>query len=261
VLDNKDQDVRGWSVRDARGRVLGAVSELIVDTGSKRVSHVVLTDGSRLQAHDLIVGNGVLTVAEPERTVTEKAAAQKVVAEKPIVEKPVTEKPIVQKPIEKKPAPPPQPAPKAEVPVGRLATSALPEGADIVVPVIDEEVEIGKRRIDMGTVHVETHVVAENYDQDIVLREEHIQVERRRVDLPLDAADLDARMKDASVVVTAKSEYPVVEKHARIVEEIIVDRSVDEREVQLRDTVRHTEVDVTELPVATAPANVQGARA
>ena len=113
----------------------------------------------------------------------------------------------------------------------------------------------------MGTVHVETHVVAENYDQDIVLREEHIQVERRRVDLPLDAADLDARMKDASVVVTARSEYPVVEKRSRIVEEIIVDRSVGEREVQLRDTVRHTEVDVTELPVATAPANVQGARA
>jgi stress response protein YsnF len=42
----------------------------------------------------------------------------------------------------------------------------------------------------------------------------------------------------------AKEEVPVVNKEARVVEEVTLNKEVNEREETVRDTVRNTEVDV-----------------
>ena len=49
-LDHKNEDIRGWALRDPDGHVLGTVGELIVDTDSKHVTQVVLGDGKRYAA-------------------------------------------------------------------------------------------------------------------------------------------------------------------------------------------------------------------
>jgi len=64
-LDRREQDIRGWAVRDTDGRVLGTVDELVIDTDTKRVAQVVLAEGTLFPAHDVLIGDHVLTIERP----------------------------------------------------------------------------------------------------------------------------------------------------------------------------------------------------
>ncbi|WP_342647616.1 DUF2382 domain-containing protein [Mucilaginibacter sp. CSA2-8R] len=53
--------------------------------------------------------------------------------------------------------------------------------------------------------------------------------------------------KEGNMEITEHREVPVVSKQARVVEEVNVNRSVDEREETVRDTVRNTEVNTDRI--------------
>jgi stress response protein YsnF len=53
-------------------------------------------------------------------------------------------------------------------------------------------------------------------------------------------------MREGTIEVRETVEEPVVQKVARVTEEIEVGKRVDERTETIRDTVRHTEVEVDE---------------
>jgi uncharacterized protein (TIGR02271 family) len=114
------------------------------------------------------------------------------------------------------------------------------------IPVVEEELEIGKRVVRRGGVRVYSRVVEKPVEQDINLREEHVKVERRNVDRPTTAADTD-RLRDSSVEVTEMAEEPVVRKRARVREEVVVGKETTERTEKVRDTVRRTQVEVEQL--------------
>ncbi|MBE2271683.1 MAG: DUF2382 domain-containing protein, partial [Anaerolinea sp.] len=63
------------------------------------------------------------------------------------------------------------------------------------------------------------------------------------VDRPADADDLNA-FRDQTIEVTERHEEPIVSKQARIVEEVVVGKEVDEHTETVRDTVRRTDVEV-----------------
>ena len=132
-----------------------------------------------------------------------------------------------------------------------MAREARPDemrDADVTIPLVDEELEVGKRPVESGGVRVRTHVVSRPFDKDIHLREEHVTVERRRVNQPLAAEQAEALLHDRSILAGATSEAPVVQKQARVVEEIVVKKQAGERVAHIHDTLRHTEVDVVEFP-------------
>ena len=52
------------------------------------------------------------------------------------------------------------------------------EGASI--PVVEEELQVGKRAVKRGGVRVYSHVVEKPVEENIELREEHVNVERVR---------------------------------------------------------------------------------
>jgi Domain of unknown function (DUF2382) len=60
-----------------------------------------------------------------------------------------------------------------------------------------------------------------------------------------------AAFKEGTIEVTETHEEPVVNKQARVVEEVIIDKEASQRTQTVRDTVRRTEVDVE--PVETQP--------
>jgi stress response protein YsnF len=113
------------------------------------------------------------------------------------------------------------------------------------IPVVEEAVQVGKRTVERGGVRVFTRVVEQPVEEQITLREEHATIERHAVDRPVTDADLDA-LRDGTIEVRETVEEPVVQKVARVREEIEVGKRVDERTETIRDTVRHTEVDVDE---------------
>jgi stress response protein YsnF len=60
--------------------------------------------------------------------------------------------------------------------------------------------------------------------------------------------------RERSIEVTATGEEAVVQKDARVIEEVVVRKQAEERTETVRDTVRKTEVEVENTPGAARPA-------
>lgn len=114
-----------------------------------------------------------------------------------------------------------------------------------VLPVVEEELQIGKRQVQRGGVRVHTKTEERPVEEQVNLREERVHVERRPVDREVTNADMNA-FKEASFEVTETAEEPVVAKRARVIEEVVVRKDVEERTETVRDTVRRQDVHVHE---------------
>ncbi len=117
--------------------------------------------------------------------------------------------------------------------------------ADNKINVIEEDLKVGKREVETGGVRVRSRIVTRPVEEHLRLREEHVHVERQTVNRPATEADL-ANFKEGDVEMTEHAEVPVVSKEARVVEEITLNKDVEEREETVREDVRKTEVDVDE---------------
>jgi uncharacterized protein (TIGR02271 family) len=133
--------------------------------------------------------------------------------------------------------------PASATPGTARSSTRLDAGKDEVIPVVKEELEVGKRAQSGGGVRVYAHTVERPVQESLDLREEHAKVERRPVDRPASQADLDA-FKDRTVEVRETAETPVVKKTARVVEEVVVGKEATERTETVRDTVKRTDVNV-----------------
>jgi uncharacterized protein (TIGR02271 family) len=120
----------------------------------------------------------------------------------------------------------------------------IKEGASI--PVVEEELEVGKREVRKGGVRVYSRIVEKPVDQTVELLEEHVRVERRPVDRALQKGEAE-RMREQSIEVTEMAEEPVIRKRARVREEVVVDKETTRHTEKIHDSVRHTEVEVEQL--------------
>ncbi|HZW02595.1 MAG TPA: YsnF/AvaK domain-containing protein [Anaerolineaceae bacterium] len=119
-------------------------------------------------------------------------------------------------------------------------------GQDVTFPVLEEELRIGKREIDAGGVRVHTYTTDEPVEEEVTLRKEQVRIERRPADRPAQEGDFEA-FKKGTMEFTEKSEEPVVEKRANVVEEVHVSKDIEEERRMIHDTLRKTNVDVEEF--------------
>jgi len=130
---------------------------------------------------------------------------------------------------------------------GRAGTTQeIRQGQQAAIPVVEEEIAIGKREVERGGVRVRTEVEERPVEEQINLREEHVKVERRPVDRPASEADIRRAQQSGTIEVREKSEEAVVQKNARVVEEVVVGKEATQRTETVRDTVRRTDVEVEE---------------
>lgn len=114
------------------------------------------------------------------------------------------------------------------------------------IPIVNEELRVGKREVSRGGIRVFTRAHEEPVEETVRLHEERVRVERRPADRPASQEDMD-RMRDDTIDVRARSEEAVVQKEARVTEEVVVRKDATEREETVRGTVRHTDVEVQKL--------------
>jgi len=116
------------------------------------------------------------------------------------------------------------------------------------VPLIEEELRIGKREVARGGARVESHVREVPAEASVTLKQERLEVDRRPADRILSDADLHSGglLKPRVVEISEMREEAVITKEAFVREEVVVRKTVDERTEIIRDTVRRTEVDVQE---------------
>lgn len=115
-------------------------------------------------------------------------------------------------------------------------------GREEVIPIIEEQIAVGKRAVERGGVRVRSYVVETPVEETIRLRDETVHVERRNVDPGRPAVEAD--FQERTLEVTETDEEAVVAKRARVTEEVVVRKDVAEHEKVITDTLRRTEVDV-----------------
>ncbi|HZH99966.1 MAG TPA: YsnF/AvaK domain-containing protein [Flavisolibacter sp.] len=115
--------------------------------------------------------------------------------------------------------------------------------ADQTIERVQENLEVGKREVERGSTRIRSRIVERPIEEHVRLREEHIRIEHQPVNRPASEADLNS-LRDQNIELTERAEVPVVNKEARVVEEIRVSKDVEERDETIRDTVRNTEIDI-----------------
>ncbi len=117
---------------------------------------------------------------------------------------------------------------------------------EIALPVIEEQLNVGKRVVNRGGVRVHTNVTERPVEAKVNLKEEKVNVERHKVDRAVTDAD-KKNFKEGEFDVTTKAEKAVVGKTAKVVEEVVVGKEVTENQKTVSDTVKRTDVDVDEI--------------
>ena len=126
------------------------------------------------------------------------------------------------------------------------STHATSDQASEVIPVAEEELHVSKRDVNHGRVRVRSYVVERPVQEQVSLREENVHVERRPV---TDATRTgtgsgDALFQERTIEMDETREEAVVSKEARVTEELVVSKDVEQRTETISDTVRSTEVTV-----------------
>jgi uncharacterized protein (TIGR02271 family) len=133
--------------------------------------------------------------------------------------------------------------------------TSIYQGNEIVIPIIQEELIVGKQAVDRAGVQVHVGVEEVPVQEQVTLREETVQLERRPVNRPVSDADM-AALHSGPIEVRETAEHAVVSKEAHVVEEVAISKDVEEHTETIRDTVRHTVVDVEQLPGSTTVGSV-----
>ena len=139
-------------------------------------------------------------------------------------------------------------------PVAAARTATATTGDD-TIKVVEERLTVGKRAVNRGGARIRSYVVETPVEEQVVLRDETVRVERRPVDRPVDSLPPDA-FQDKVIEVREVDEEAVVSKQARVVEEIGIRKEATERVETVRDTVRRTEVEIEDTTGTTGATGV-----
>lgn len=127
------------------------------------------------------------------------------------------------------------------------ATARSAEGG--VIPVVEEELQVGKRQVETGGVRATTTVTETPVEADVHLHSEKVKVQRRAVDRPV--TDADAAFREGTIELKETAEQAVVNKRARVVEEVVLSKEGIDTTKTVKDKVRKTDVDVQEVATPT----------
>lgn len=122
------------------------------------------------------------------------------------------------------------------------ARPAAPAADDEAIKLYEEKLNIGKRQVSAGRVKIRSYVVETPVTENVSLRSETVQLDRRPVDRAVEVGD--AVFQDRTIEATEMAEEAVVSKTARVTEEIGLRKVAADQVKTVSDTVRRTEVEI-----------------
>ncbi len=123
----------------------------------------------------------------------------------------------------------------------------------LVIPVIEEQVRIGRRVVETGKVRIHKRVTERVEEVSAPVLREEVQVERIAIDRYVDGP-IESRMEGDTLVVPVLEEVLVLEKRLVLREEIRITKSfvtTDSPPEQV--TLRREEVEVERVPAGSLP--------
>jgi stress response protein YsnF len=131
---------------------------------------------------------------------------------------------------------------EAEVPPATEATEER-------LPIVEEEIRIGKREVVRGGARVHTRAAEVPVTEQVELLEEHVSIEGRPVNRTVSEDDLQrgGLLQERVIEIAEMREEAIVSKEAFVREELVVKKNIERRVEQVQETVRRTEVEMEEL--------------
>jgi len=218
-LIDQGQEIRGLRLIDQSEQALGLITDMVVDTDAGYVDAVVLDSGQEIPADAIEIGSDVVYL---RRSIdTDENATY----------------------------------------TGRAlgAQGNVQVVESLRVPVVEEELQIGTQQVEGGGVRVRTAIEEVPWTEQVVARDEEINVERRPVHTPIEQAPPDA-FREVTYEVRARGQEIEIAKQLYVVEEIHINKAVVEHTETVQATVRRTKVDIEELPESgrtTDPAQIR----
>lgn len=120
-------------------------------------------------------------------------------------------------------------------------------GSAASVPVVEEKLVVGKAKLATGGVRAISRIEERPVEETVTLREEHVSAEQRPANRELTAGEADAAFEEKTVEVIGTTEEAKASMQARVVGEVALNKTVDEREETVRATARKTDVKVEEV--------------
>jgi uncharacterized protein (TIGR02271 family) len=130
---------------------------------------------------------------------------------------------------------------------------------EVAIPVVAEELQVGKREVERGGVRVQKRVTETPVEEDVTLREERVNVARRPADYTFHGSESEA-FQESIVEIKEAYEELILNKKARVIEEVVINKDVAEHTETVRETLRKTEVDVEPMEPGRARGAASGAR-
>lgn len=223
---NDNQDCIGWNVTDQTGNDFGKVTEMLINTDTEMVDSIIVDNNTRIPASDIALRDGrvvVRGVFSSEEYESARLRNQESNTENLNYE-------------------------AMQSATGSNFVSGVTRAGnddEIVLPIIEEQLRLGKRTVEKGAAQVRTVTEEVPVEEEVTLREENVTVERRAVDRPV--TDAPAAFREGTIEVTEMAEVPVVSKESRVVEEVVIGKEVTEHQETVRDTVKRTDVDIDEV--------------
>jgi len=126
--------------------------------------------------------------------------------------------------------------------VGERTTETVDE--DVRIPVMEEQLSVGKHEVRRGLVRVHKTVNEEQASVNVPLREETVHVERHAVTGDYSDSVPNDAFQEMEIDIPLRGEEADVTKRAVVREEVEIDKDVVERNQQVTETVRREEVHV-----------------
>jgi uncharacterized protein (TIGR02271 family) len=141
----------------------------------------------------------------------------------------------------------------------RENTAATPErarmgtglGGEARVPLLEEQVQFGTRVVDLGEIRVHKTVEEREEVRRGPLAREDVQIERIRVNRPVEAPE-QRRQEGDWLVIPIMEEVFVVQKQLMVTEEIRIRKQLVTEEHEVRETVRREHASIEDTRPAEA---------
>jgi stress response protein YsnF len=115
------------------------------------------------------------------------------------------------------------------------------------VPIVEEELSVSKSKSANGGVRVTSSTTETPVEETVTLREETVKATRKDADRVLGEDEAGDAFEEKTVEMMGAKEEAEVQKEARVVGEVEVQKEVKERQKTVSDKVRKTDVEVEEV--------------
>jgi len=116
---------------------------------------------------------------------------------------------------------------------------------EYAVPVVEEQLKVGKQQVQAGEVQLNKRVIEEQQSVPVELRREEVNVQQRDIqDRRLNPDEAGQAFQEGTIRVPLRAEEAVVNKEAYVTGEVVLNKDVQTEQRSVSDTVRKEQVVV-----------------